>query len=63
MKIENVEALYLRLPTIKERTDSSQDALIIKISTDSGIVGYGEVDGCPSVVKAIVEAPSSQYYS
>jgi len=59
MKIENVEALYLRLPTIKERTDSSQDALIIKISTDSGIVGYGEVDGCPSVVKAIVEAPSS----
>ncbi len=60
MKITNVEALYLRLPTIDEtRTDSSQDALIIRISTDAGIVGWGEVDGCPSVAKAIIEAPVS----
>ena len=59
MKITEVEALYLRLPEIQARTDSSQDALIVKVTTDAGIVGWGEVDGCPHVVKAIVEAPTS----
>ena len=59
MRITDVEALYLRLPEIKARTDSSQDALLIRVSTDAGITGWGEVDGCPWVVKAIVEAPMS----
>jgi L-rhamnonate dehydratase len=59
MKVTDVEALYLRLPEIQARTDSSQDALIVKVSTDAGIAGWGEVDGCPSVVKAIIEAPIS----
>lgn len=59
MKITDVEALYLRLPEIRARTDSSQDALIVKVSTDAGIVGWGEVDGCPYVTKAIIEAPMS----
>lgn len=59
MKITSVEALYLRLPDIQARTDSSQDALLIKIETDAGITGWGEVDGCPWVAKAIIEAPYS----
>ncbi len=59
MKITDVHALYLRLPEIKARTDSSQDALLVKIETDAGITGWGEVDGCPMVVKAIIEAPMS----
>ncbi|MBP1849305.1 mandelate racemase/muconate lactonizing enzyme family protein [Rhizobium halophytocola] len=59
MKITNVEAFYLRLPNIEARTDSSQDALLIKITTDAGIVGWGEVDGSPAVTKAIIEAPYS----
>jgi L-rhamnonate dehydratase len=60
MRITEVEALYLRLPHIDpERTDSSQDALIVRIETDAGLVGWGEVDGCPSVAKAIIEAPVS----
>ncbi len=59
MKITEVEALYLRLPEIQARTDSSQDALIVKVSTDAGITGWGEVDGCPYVTKAIIEAPMS----
>ena len=59
MKITGVEAFYLRLPEIQERTDSSQDALVVKITTDAGVVGWGEVDGCPSVTKAIIEAPYS----
>ncbi len=56
MKITDVEAFYLSLPEIQERTDSSQDALLVKISTDAGIVGWGEVDGCPAVAKAVIEA-------
>jgi len=59
MKITDVEAFYLRLPEIQQRTDSSQDALVVKVSTDAGIAGWGEVDGCPWVVKAIIEAPYS----
>jgi L-alanine-DL-glutamate epimerase-like enolase superfamily enzyme len=60
MKIVDVEALYLRMPEVDEtRTDSSQDALLIRIRTDVGITGWGEVDGCPSVAKAIIEAPAS----
>jgi L-alanine-DL-glutamate epimerase-like enolase superfamily enzyme len=59
MKIVDVEAIYLKLPVIEARTDSSQDALLVKVTTDAGIVGWGEVDGCPSVAKAIIEAPYS----
>jgi L-rhamnonate dehydratase len=60
MRIVDVEALYLRMPEIDEsRTDSSQDALLIRIRTDAGITGWGEVDGCPAVGKAIIEAPVS----
>ena len=59
MKITDVQALYLRLPEIKARTDSSQDALLVRVETDSGITGWGEVDGCPWVTKAVIDAPMS----
>ncbi len=59
MKITNVEAFYLALPKIEQRTDSSQDALLVKVTTDAGMVGWGEVDGSPLVAKAVIEAPSS----
>lgn len=59
MKITDVEALYLRLPKIEARTDSSQDALLMRITTDAGITGWGEVDSCPWVIKAVIEAPMS----
>jgi L-alanine-DL-glutamate epimerase-like enolase superfamily enzyme len=59
MKITAVEAQYLRLPVIERRTDSSQDALLVRVLTDAGIVGWGEVDGCPLVAKAVIDAPFS----
>jgi L-alanine-DL-glutamate epimerase-like enolase superfamily enzyme len=59
MKIARVEAFYLRLPKVEQRTDSSQDALLVKVSTDTGIVGWGEVDSSPAVAKAVIEAPYS----
>jgi L-alanine-DL-glutamate epimerase-like enolase superfamily enzyme len=60
LKITNVEAIILRQPEIDvSKADGSQDALLIRIETDAGITGFGEVDSLPSVVKAIVDAPPS----
>lgn len=61
MKITNVEALYLRLPDVNTRCDGTQDTLIVRVSTDAGITGIGEVDSSPLVAKAIIEAPMSHY--
>ena len=44
LKITDVEAIYLRQPEVKEQCDSGQDALIVRVSTDAGITGFGEVD-------------------
>src|SRR6266481_2873993 len=59
MKITQVEAIHLRLPVVNERCDGSQDTLVVKVHTDAGISGVGEVDSSPAVAKAIVEAPVS----
>src|SRR5262249_17920020 len=59
LKITGVEAIYLRQPQVKEQCDSGQDALIVKVTTDAGIVGIGEVDSAPRAVKAAIEGPFS----
>jgi L-rhamnonate dehydratase len=61
MIITDVEALLLRQPGAFDSSiaDGSQDALIVRVTTDEGIVGVGEVDSSPSVVKAIIDAPPS----
>jgi L-rhamnonate dehydratase len=59
LKITGVETIYLRLPRVKEQCDSGQDALIVRITTDAGIVGYGEVDSNPMAVKGAIEGPFS----
>src|SRR5262249_40622394 len=59
LKITGVEAIYLRLPEVKTQCDSGQDALIVKVTTDAGIVGYGEVDSSPMAVKGGLEGPVS----
>ncbi len=59
MKITQVEAIHLRLPNVNERCDGSQDTLVVKVQTDAGVTGVGEVDSSPSVAKAIVDAPMS----
>ena len=59
MKITKVEALYLRLPDINTRCDGTQDTLVVRVHTDAGITGIGEVDSSPAVAKAIIEAPMS----
>lgn len=57
--IAAVDAIALRLPAVHDRTDSSQDSVIIRVTATDGTCGYGEVDSSPTVVKAVVDAPSS----
>ena len=59
MKVTNVEAIYLRAPEVREQTDSGQDALVVRVSTDAGITGIGEVDSAPLAAKAVIEGPFS----
>ncbi|MBI2503293.1 MAG: mandelate racemase/muconate lactonizing enzyme family protein [Candidatus Latescibacteria bacterium] len=59
MKITRVSAIVLRLPQVTAACDGTQDTCLIKIETDEGLTGWGEVDSCPTVVKAIIEAPLS----
>ena len=44
MKITDVQVYYIRQTQVKEQCDSGQDALIVKVLTDSGTYGIGEVD-------------------
>jgi L-alanine-DL-glutamate epimerase-like enolase superfamily enzyme len=59
LKITGVEAMYLRLPEVKSQCDSGQDALIVKVTTNAGVTGYGEVDSSPMAVKGCIEGPFS----
>ena len=59
MKITSVEAIVLRLPDITTVADGSQDTCLIRIDTDAGVTGWGEVDSAPTVVRAAIEAPLS----
>src|SRR2546430_16518798 len=59
MKITKVEAIHLRLPNVNERCDGSQETLVVKVHTDAGIIGVGEVDSSSQVARAIIEAPLS----
>ena len=60
MKIVKVEAIPVRQKgEIKEINDSAQDGIIVRVTTDEGIVGYGEVDSAPWVIKSIIESPIS----
>src|SRR5947209_7408295 len=59
MKITRVEPIHLRLPQVNERCDGSQETLVVKVHTDAGVTGVGEVDSSSLVAKAIIEAPLS----
>src|SRR5438270_10848332 len=59
MKITRVEAIHLRLPEVTERCDGSQETLVVRVHTDAGFVGLGEVDSSAVVAKAVIEAPLS----
>jgi L-rhamnonate dehydratase len=59
VKITRVEAIVLRLPNVAAAADGTQDTCLVRIDTDAGITGWGEVDSCPDAVKAVIDAPMS----
>ena len=59
MKITQVVCQILRIKNVQAKTASSQDAVIVRVRTDTGLEGIGEADASPEVVKAIVDAPFS----
>jgi len=64
MKITQLEAIPLRIPNVSSRAnDGAQETIVVRIHTDAGITGIGEVDASPYMVKAVLEAPSSHNWS
>src|SRR5215471_6781139 len=59
MKITEVVCQILRIPNVVAKTASSQDSVLVRVRTDSGLEGIGEADSSPEVVKAIIDAPFS----
>ena len=60
MKITEVEAIVVRQPSLDGAiADGSQDDLVIRVLTDEGIEGIGEVDSSPEVVRGRDHAPGS----
>lgn len=64
MKITNIDVTLLANPDLDPLAcDSAQDAALIRVETDEGIVGIGEVDATPHVVRAFLEAPSGHSFA
>ena len=59
MKIDKILCQVLRVSDVQKKTASSQDVVLVRVRTDSGLEGIGEADASPEVVKAIVDAPFS----
>ena len=60
LKITDVEAIVLRRhDPVRDISDGTQDTLVVRIHTDAGLTGIGEVDSAPEVVKAAIDAPKS----
>src|SRR5688572_7733491 len=59
MKITQIICQILRIPNIEAKTASSQDSILVRVRTDSGLEGIGEADSSPEMVKAAIDAPFS----
>jgi L-rhamnonate dehydratase len=59
LRITEVEALHLRLGRVEEKADGTQEVLLVRITTDTGLVGHGEAVSNATVARSIVEAPRS----
>ncbi len=58
MRVEAVDAFYLRMPQVLAVGDGSQDALLIRVVA-GGFVGWGECEASPLTTMAALIAPMS----
>jgi L-alanine-DL-glutamate epimerase-like enolase superfamily enzyme len=64
VKITDVEAIVVERPGLDvTAADAQQDALIVRVSTDEGIVGWGEGNHTPRAMKAIIDSRGSHSWS
>jgi len=64
VQITDIEAMVVEKPSIDiTAADAMQDAFIVRVQTDEGIVGYGEGNHTPRAMKALVESPGSHSWS
>src|SRR5262245_66553856 len=65
MKISNVEAFILESPYENRPPQGCDEAhgvkhcLLLKVSTDDGLVGWSDIETAPHVAAAVVSAPES----
>lgn len=59
MKITEVICQILRIENVEAKTASSQDSVLVRVRTDTGLEGIGEADSSPEMVKAVIDAPFS----
>lgn len=59
MRIVDIEVIGLRVPVPGRRNEWGEDAVVVRIHTDEGLVGIGESDTSPEILRAFVEAPYS----
>ena len=59
MKITAVDPFYLRMPDITTAADGTQDTLVVRVRTDTGLEGWGECDASPLVSLAVYCCPMS----
>ena len=60
MRIVDVEPIVLRLDHVDTaRADGTQDAFLVRVHTDEGLIGLGEADTAPYLARTMIEMPSS----
>src|SRR3954454_23008278 len=59
MKITEIICQILRIRNVVAKTASSQDSVLVRVRTDTGLEGIGEADSSPEMVKAVIDAPFS----
>jgi L-rhamnonate dehydratase len=63
MKIASVELFVLKSPGLYNNAAAAEEPLgptymgLVKVTTDSGICGYSDMETCAGVAKACVDAP------
>ena len=59
MKVTAVDPFYFRMPNITTAADGTQDTLLVRVQTDTGLEGWGECDASPLVSLAVYCCPMS----
>ena len=57
--VAEIEALHMRLGPVEEKADGTQEVLLVRVTTDTGLVGHGEAVSNATVARSIVTAPRS----